>query len=376
MSNDNSQSPRRRPVDVLFGEEIELKSKSAVTDAQAPSAQPPGYMVEAPRPVIPLRPPPPEFPNDWRATTPPEVVTIFETLTLSAPTSENVAPPPIPLMTEPPQAQAIAEAVTFTVSERVEATEAPSASTTEAAPLVPLSAPTVATANPAAAISPAPFYGQTELLELSQFVDQLYQNVAAEASDSASLNAECLAKLNTARAAIEQNEYATAETAAEWVKARLLLARASRAAARATNTRLTLVWLIVALSGGIVLFLLPFIARLAPAIIPLLRGMGMGITGAAVAALLQLTRQINARALESDMSLRFGIAPFVGAVCGAVLYLLSLLGIFAAPGALGIPGEPWLMYLGAFFASLFSASVIDFLSARFAAKPDSKTRNP
>jgi len=376
MSNDNSQSPRRRPVDVLFGEEIELKSKSAVTDAQAPLAQPPGYMVEAPRPVIPLRPPPPEFPNDWRATTPPEVVTIFETLTLSAPTSENVAPPPTPLMTEPPQAQVIAEAVTFTVSERVEATEAPSASTTEAAPFVPLSAPTVATANPAAAISPAPFYGQTELLELSQFVDQLYQNVAAEASDSASLNAECLAKLNTARAAIEQNEYATAETAAEWVKARLLLARASRAAARATNTRLTLVWLIVALSGGIVLFLLPFIARLAPAIIPLLRGMGMGITGAAVAALLQLTRQINARALESDMSLRFGIAPFVGAVCGAVLYLLSLLGIFAAPGALGIPGEPWLMYLGAFFASLFSASVIDFLSARFAAKPDSKTRNP
>jgi len=375
MSNDNSHSPRRRPVDVLFGEEVELKSKSAVADSQTPLTQSPGYMVEAPRPVIPLRPPPPEFPNDWRATTLPEVVTVFETPIINAPTSENVAPPPIPLMTEPPQAQVIAEAVTFTVSERVEATEAPSTPTTEAAPPTPFSATAAPTANPAA-ISPTPFYGQTELLELSQFVDQLYQNVAEEASDSATLNAECLAKLNTARAAIEQNEYATAETAAEWVKTRLLLARASRAAARATNTRLTLAWLIVALSGGIILFLLPFIARLTPAIIPLLRGMGMGITGAAIAALLQLTRQINARALEPDMSLRFGIAPFVGAVCGAVLYLLSLLGIFAAPGALGIPGEPWLMYLGAFFASLFSASVMDFLSARFTAKSTDKTRAP
>jgi hypothetical protein len=36
------------------------------------------------------------------------------------------------------------------------------------------------------------------------------------------------------------------------------------------------------------------------------------------------------------------------------MYLLSLLGILAAPNALGIPGEPWLMYLLALVGGVFN----------------------
>lgn len=351
MPDENSRSPRRRPVDVLFGEEVELKPQPTISDAKTPAAQTPGYMVEAPRPVTNLRPPPPEFPNDWRATTPPEVVTVIEPPMPAAQTAESIAPPPTPVITEP-QVETIAEAVSFTVPERVEPPVEPKPA--PAPEPAPLPAPTVV-----AVAQPAPVYGQPELVELSQFVDQLYQNVADETSDSAALNAACLAKLNTARAAIERGEYAPAETAAEQVKARLLLARTSRAAAHSTNTRLVLGWLIAALVGGLILFLLPFAARLVPAVIPLVRGIAMGMLGGAVAALWSITRHISARTFEPDMLLKFGIAPLLGAAFGAVMYLLSLLGILAAPGALGIPGEPWLMYLFAFLGGLASASVMD-----------------
>lgn len=365
MQDDNSRSPRRRPVDVLFGEEVELKPKPSATDPKTPVAQPPGYMVEAPRPVTNLRPPPPEFPNEWRATTPPEVVTVFEPPLQTVPAAENIVPPPTPLLTEPPPADTIAEAVSFTVPERIETpVESKTAPVTEPAPVSPFQTAGVPAPMLAVTTQAAPLYGQAELVELSQFVDQLYQNVGEETSDSAALNAECLAKLNTARAAIEHGEYAPAETAAEQVKARLLLARTSRATARSTNTRLVLAWLVAAVVLSLILFLLPFAARLVPAVIPLLRGIAMGMLGAAVAALWQLTRHISTRTLEPDLPLRYGITPLFGAALGAVLYLLSLLGILAAPGALGIPGEPWLMYLFAFVSGLFGEQGSNMIMAR------------
>lgn len=364
MQDDNSRSPRRRPVDVLFGEQVELTPKPSA-DPKTPVAQTPGYMVEAPRPVTNLRPPPPEFPNAWHATTPPEVVTAFEPPPETLPVSESISAPPIPVMIEPPPVEPIAEAVSFTVPERIEPpTEIKAASVKETAPAAPFQTVGIPMPIVVAAAQPAPVYGQPELVELSQFVDQLYQNVADETSDSAALNAECLEKLNVARASIERGEYAPAETAAEQVKARLLLARTSRAAASSTNTLLVLGWLVAALGVALLLFLLPFAVRLVPAVIPLLRGIAMGMLGGAVTALWGMTRHIGARTFVPDMTLKYGIAPLLGAACGAVLYLLSLLGILAAPGALGIPGEPWLMYLFAFIAGLFSEQGITLIMSR------------
>lgn len=368
MQDDNFRSPRRRPVDVLFGEQIELTPKPSA-DPKSPVPEAPGYMVEAPRPVTNLQPPPPEFPNDWRTTTPPEAVSTLEPPAETTLVSESIFALPMPVTTEPPLAEPVAEAVSFTVPERIESPAEPKAAPIkETAPAAPFQTPAVPAPVILAAAQPGPIYGQPELVELSQFVDQLYQNVSEETSDSAALNAECLEKLNVARASIEKGQYAPAETAAEQVKSRLLLARTSRAAARSTNTLLVLGWLIVALGGALLLFLLPFVARLVPAVIPLVRGIAMGMLGGAVAAIWGMTRHISARTFEPDMTLEFGIAPLLGAAFGAVLYLLSLMGVLAAPGALGIPGEPWLMYVLAFIAGLFSAQGINRLTSRRKAK--------
>lgn len=357
MPDNNSNSPRRRPVDVLFGEEVELKPKPTAAQDKAPIAQAPGYMVEAPRPITSVRPPPPEFPTEWQMTMPPEVISAPAAPIESPAVTDTITLPP-PVMIEPPAVEPIPEAVTFTVLERAELPIEPS-------PLVIAeAAPNTLPPPPPAYVPPAPaapvaLYGQTELVELSQFVDQLYQNVADETSDSAALNAECLAKLHAARAAIEKGEYAQAETYAEQVKARLLRARTSRAASAQRNTRLVFAWLVAALLLGVILLMIPFVFRIVPAVIPLLRGVGMGMLGGAIAALWQLTRQISARAFEPGMLSKFALSPLLGAGIGIVLYPLSILGIMAAPGALGIPGEPWLMYLFALVGGLFNDRLLD-----------------
>ena len=56
MSDDSARSPKRRPVDALFGEEMELTKAGTVESKDAKKAPAPGYMVEPPRPATVLRP--------------------------------------------------------------------------------------------------------------------------------------------------------------------------------------------------------------------------------------------------------------------------------------------------------------------------------
>jgi hypothetical protein len=368
MPDESSRSPRRRPVDLLFGEDVEVKPKlnTPARDTRAPQA--PGYLVEPPRPVTSLRPPPPEFPSDWHVSQPPEQASVMDAPVQVIAPLDLVAPPPKPVMAEPPpKVEPIAEAITFTVSETKPAPAAVPvdpwrpAGTEMPAPALPFAATAIA---PTAVASPAPtpLYGQMELVELSQFVDQLYQNVADETSDGAALNTECLTNLNIARQAIEKREYAKAEAAAESVKARLLRARASRTAAAAPTTRALFGWLGAASFIGIVLFVLPFVLRIVPVVIPLMRGAGLGMLGGAAMALWQMSQQISRREYDAEFNTRYTLSPLLGALTGAVLYLLSLLGIVAAPNALGITSEPYaLMYLFALLGGVFNDSILGTL---------------
>lgn len=360
MADESTRSPRRRPVDVLFGEQVELKP--TVPDADAKQATP-GYMVEMPRPVTSVRPPPPEFPNDWRATAPPEPAPMMD-LPLEIPTQPDpVAPPPKPLLQVKPVE--IVEAVTFTVPPDDTVGQTRRMTMAEMPPMpifVPQTQPVAAPPPVVATPPPAPVspYGQTELLELSQFVDQLYQNVADETSDSASLNAECLANLNAARIAIEKSEYSKAEASAEMVKARLLRARVSRTAAATQTTRLLFGGLIFAALVGAVLFIVPFFLRLVPVIIPLLRSAGLGMLGGAAMALFQLSQHIGRREYDAEFNPKYALSPVLGALIGAVMYLLSLLGIVAAPTALGAPDYA-LMYLFALLGGVFNDAILGAL---------------
>ena len=359
MAEDTLPSPRRRPVDALFGEDVDLKPKPTTQDTDAKQATP-GYMVESPRPVNSLRPPPPEFPNDWHVNAPPEQVMVIEPPQEFIATPDPIMPPPKPANAEPPVIiEPIAEAVTFTT------TVEPPRQTVMEAPSPFINQTPVYVAPPVAAVlaaAPAPMYGQAELVELSQFVDQLYQNVADETSDSAALNAECLMTLNAARVAIEKGDYAQAEAAAEQVKARLLRARASRTAAAMQSTKLLYAWLILAALAGLVFFAITFALRIVPGVAVLLRGTGLGMLGGAAMGLFQLSRAIAGREFDASFTPRYALSPLFGALIGAVIYLLSLLGILAAPGALGIPTDPFLlMYLFALLGGIFNDAIVNGL---------------
>lgn len=362
MADEPTRSPRRRPVDVLFGEEIQLKPTVPEAETKPPT---PGYMVELPRPVTSVRPPPPEFPNDWRATAPPEPAAVINLPAQVPAQPDPIAPPPKPAP-EVPKVAPIVEAVTFTPPPDDSANKAVRRTNLIEPPPMPIFVPQTAVVVPAPTPAPPPapvsLYGQTELLELSQFVDQLYQNVADETSDSAALNAECLKNLNAARVAIEKGDYSQAEASAEAVKARLLRARVSRAAAAAQPTRLLFGGLIFAALVGAVLFILPFFLHLVPVVIPLLRGIGLGLLGGSVMALYQLSQFIARHEYDTAFNSKYALSPIFGALCGAVLYLLSLLGVLAAPNALGITLEPFsLMYLFALLAGVFNDVLIGAL---------------
>lgn len=367
MADDTQRSPRRRPVDVLFGEEVVLKPTAPEADAKQATSG--GYMVEPPRPVTSVRPPPPEFPNDWRVNAPPEPAMVMELPVEIVSEPDPIAPPPKPTLVEPPVTEIIAEAVTFTTPPREMVAARRTQIVDQVPPPIFIQAAPAAVAQPVvvAPSAPAPMYGQTELLELSQFVDQLYQNVADETSDSAALNSYCLANLNLARTSIEKGEYAKAEAAAELVKARLLRARSSRAAAAAQVTKFLYAGLIVAMLVGAVLFAVPFFTKLVPVIKPLISAAGLGMLGGAAMALFQLNRNIARREYDAAFTSKYALSPLFGALIGAVMYLLSLLGILAAPNALGLTFEPFaLMYLFALLGGLFNDVLVDGLRGLFA----------
>ena len=108
--------------------------------------------------------------------------------------------------------------------------------------------------------------------------------------------------------------------------------------------------------------MLPFVLRIVPGVIPLLRGTGLGMLGGAAMALWQMSQQIAKREYDSDYNNKYTLSPLLGALTGAVMYLLSLLGIVAAPNALGITAEPYLlMYLFALLGGVFNDSILGTL---------------
>jgi hypothetical protein len=114
----------------------------------------------------------------------------------------------------------------------------------------------------------------------------------------------------------------------------------------------------VAALAGVVLFALPFALRIVPVVIPLLRGVGLGMLGGAAAALFQVAQHISRRDFDASFVSKYALFPIMGAFFGAVLYLLSVLRIIAAPSALGIEAEPFLlMYLFALLAGLFNDAI-------------------
>jgi len=81
----------------------------------------------------------------------------------------------------------------------------------------------------------------------------------------------------------------------------------------------------------------------------------LGMVGGAMAALYQVPQHILKRDYDAALTYKYTLSPILGGLLGAAMYILSLLGVLAAPTALGITAEPFLlMYLFAFVAGLLN----------------------
>jgi hypothetical protein len=241
---------------------------------------------------------------------------------------EKAAPPPAALAQEA-QAQPAVETVVQPPPIPVELQSPPPA---EPAVALPPAEP------PPASPPPVPMVraGLTEEYHsLAAVVNTLYQQVSEQISASPALSEQCLNLLRDAREALSRGEYSQAEYRAEQVKARLLQARSSAAAEQSTAVRLIWVWLLFVGLAGVVAVLLPFFVSLVPGFVPVLRAVALGALGGVAVSLWNLTRYVGRREYDPAYNWDYFAGPIKGALIGGVVFFLSMLGLVAAPGALG-----------------------------------------
>jgi hypothetical protein len=370
MSNSNSSNLKRRPVDLLFGE----TGESTFSSARSPSARTsileqrearergeaiptPSYMIEPPRPPTILRPPPPEFPPDWRLGSPGQPVGLEHAPEIVKGAGTG-AKPQAALRLTPARAASARLAMRIKPTRAQWRAEAPSA---------------------AANRSPV----SDECESLASLIDTLYLQVSEEASDSPRLSEYCLSLLRDARSLLKREDYAQAEYKAQQVKDRMLRARASAEAARSSALKLIWTWEIVVGLGAVVVTLLPFYITLVAGVVPLLRAVALGALGGIMVSLWNLTQYLHNREYDPAYNPDYWASPLKGALIGGVIYFLSVLGLVAAPGALGVSrlfgslsGANLLMYFIALLAGIAQDHVFDFVRGGMAAVFRSPARAP
>jgi hypothetical protein len=210
--------------------------------------------------------------------------------------------------------------------------------------------------------------------ELAAFIDLLYQQVSEEASDSPRVSEQCLALLHTAREMLEKNDYVGAEYKAEQVKARLLRARASTVAAGSFGIKALWAWYALIGLVSVVTIVLPFFLHLVPGIVPLIRAVALGTLGGVMGGLWNLTSYLHSRDYDPAYTPDYWASPIKGALVGGVIFLLSALGVIAAPGALGtgtflgaLHSTHFLMYFLALLSGIAQDYIFEFVRGVLAA---------
>ncbi len=373
MSTSISSNPKRRPVDLLFGEadDVALAPNATLSPrTSTPEGREardrselrptPSYMVEPPRPPTILRPPPPQLPADWRLSSPVEPPAFVPGSVVVKNASGDARP-------QAAFSQTPGRAATSRLVNRIRPT-APSRAEWHADLLSP-------------SASSAPVSDEYE--RLASLIDTLYEQVSEEVSDSPKVSEYCLSLLRDARSALKREEYEQAEYKTEQVKDRVLRARASAEAERSSSLKLIWGWEIILGLGAVVAILLPFYLALAPSLVPLLRAVALGALGGIMLSMWNLTRLLHNREYDPAHSAAHWASPLKGASIAVVIFFLSVLGIFAAPGALGVSrlfgslsGVNLLMYVIALLAGITQNYIFDFWRGGLAAVLGSPRRVP
>jgi hypothetical protein len=277
-----------RPIDALFG------------DDHAPAL--PNYIVESAQPATSVSPPPPDA-------TPPRAP--------DTPTDEASPMPPPPDWKTDTETSALLSNIPLPTEEQAE-----------------------------------------RFAALGERIERLYSEVKIDLPDSKIATEYCFDLLMRARQAVEARDYARAEFFIQLVDAKLKRSQRSLKAARGVGMIFIVVWQLVALGAGAGLIAMTYVINLtlfglpvAPDLIVLLRAGGWGIVGGVLGALYNVPRAIVLREYDSAYTMHYVARPFVGALLGALLFLLSQAGILAGTLVIGdVKIGPIFLYVFAFLA--------------------------
>lgn len=288
---------RSRPVDALFG------------DANAPAL--PNYIVEPPQPATTVSPPPPD--------------------------STRPSAPVIP-------------------------------SADAAAPAPPLLEPDIPAPEPIIVPHAPPLTNDARFVPLAERIERLYGEVKMDLHDSKVVTDFCFGLLMQARRAVEARDYARAEFCIQSVDAKLKRSQRSMKAAFSFGVVFLTFWELIGLGVGGGLITLTYVVNLTlfglpvmPELVVLLRAAGWGIIGGVFGALFNLPWFIQFREYDPAYAMNYLLRPFVGALLGAILFLVSEAGILAGNLVIGnVKIGPIFLYVFAVLAGFKQEYVGEF----------------
>ena len=203
---------------------------------------------------------------------------------------------------------------------------------------------------------------------LAERIERLYGEVKMDLHDSKVATDFCFGLLMQARQAVEARDYARAEFCIQSVDAKLKRSQRSMKAAFSFGVIILTLWEIiaVALGGGLLaltyvvnltLFGLPVVTEL----LVLLRAVGWGMIGGGFGGLFNLPWFIQFREYDPAYALNYFMRPFVGALLGAILFLVSQAGILAGNLVVGdVKVGPIFLYVFAVLAGFKQEYVGEF----------------
>ncbi len=234
------------------------------------------------------------------------------------------------------------------------------------APPPPVFEPTALAETLHSAATPSP---EERFTALGERIERLYSEVKIDVYDSRVVTEYCFDLLRQARQAVEARDYARAEFLIQSVEAKLKRSQRSIKAARSLGMLLLWVWQALALVAGGGLVAMTYVINLtlfglpvAPELIVLVRAVGWGIIGGVCGALYHLPRSVALREYDAAYTLHYGVRPLVGALLGALLFLLSQAGIVAGTLVIGdVKIGPIFLYVFAFLAGFKQEAMGEFL---------------
>lgn len=215
---------------------------------------------------------------------------------------------------------------------------------------------------------------------LGERIERLYGEVKMDLHDSKTISEECFDLLRQARQAVEARDYARAEYCVQAVDAKIKRSQRSMKSARGLGVIILWVWELLALIAGGALIALTYVINLtlfglpvAAELLVLLRALGWAWLGGVLGALYNLPRAVQRREYDSAYAMSYFARPFIGALLGALLFLLSQAGILAGSLVIGdVNIGPIFLYIFAILAGYKQEYVGEFfdgiLRAMFRAK--------